>query len=73
MKNMRKVNKLTIVLVLAVILIAAMPVVALAVPEVDLIPDLPVSCEIGAGIGAIIGRFFPRLGSLIQSIGCIVL
>lgn len=73
MKNMKKGNKLAIAFVLALALIIASPVIVSAIPEIDQIPDLTTSCELGAGIGGLIERFFPRLGQLIQSIGCVTL
>lgn len=70
---MKKMNKLTIALAFAALLIIASSATVLAAPSVDLIPDLPTTCEVGAGLGGLIERLFPRLSALIQSRGCVIL
>jgi len=65
---MKKMNKLAIVLVLAVVLIAASSAVVLAYP-IPGTPGLPETCEVNFGFG-ILQRLFPRFNELIQNRGC---
>ena len=65
---MKKMNKLAVVLVIAVVLIAVGSTVALAYP-IPGTPGLPDGCEANFGFG-ILQRLFPRFNEWIQNRGC---